>query len=180
MAVARVSLNPNSQNRLTIHFPDKMVLFNGTPRLVQTNFGTMGQGNFGISIGLGASFKPWPSAEGFKGDFFQHLESPQVELLLHIYPFNQKPFRNGVVSSIFDSIDTGEGMDLSPLVESFSFFVGTPLVNTSGTLTALQAVYLGGSVGDFWAPDAGLFAGWGWDLTRNRYPQIVMGVDMKL
>jgi hypothetical protein len=173
MAMTRVGLNPNSLNRLTIVFPDKMVAFNGFDPVLSANFGTMDASCFSGSLDIGPTYSP----------YFKNIENMQVNILFRLYPslfydVPPRPFRKGFISG---------GFDWYALYDSFFIFGATPVLgsnasnSTSTGTSPFQSLYFGGGIGDFWSTDVGCSIGWGWNFSTNFAPQLTVNpIDFKL
>ncbi len=147
MAVTLINLNPDSLNRMTVHFPNKMVLVNQFPDSVGTDIVTMDGTIIGASIALGCSLLPSDSLSSFISNFFPNFQAFQADILLHCYFEPQKPFRN------------------SFNIHSANIFLATPIAGTKSD--TLQALYLGLGMSDFWDQNVGIDIGYGWDWSAG-------------
>lgn len=169
VATARVNFNANSENRIIIHFPPNMIK-QGFPNFIQTKFGAKEGTHWGASVAFGLAVDACPFTPAPEKDCFQRIQGVQANFILHYFPFEQNPFRNSVFGRLFSE---NHYLDLN----SLNLFLGTPIVGTSNLL---QTIYAGVGIGDLFYKDFGLVCGYGWDFTKNRTPNLFMGIDVKI
>ena len=161
LGMTRLKLNPNSSNRLTLHFSNVAVDGKGKPtgypNMLTTNFIARDTNKLGLSIALGVDATP----DILNPDGLSRFNSGGAALLAHFYPLDPSPFSDDRFSSL-------------------NLFCGVPLAGLPQS-SSLNLIYVGAGFGNLWGRDTGIAIGYGWDFSQNRAPHLLLGLlDCKL